>query len=68
MMMGIHDYNRLCYKERVQPGTATSASLQDVFALEHTKKDSIKKGLYRKKKLNPDRKNKNKGGVKKVRY
>ena len=68
MMMRIRDYDRLRYEEWVWPGTATSAPLQDVFALEHTKKDSIKKGLYRKKKLNPDRKNKNKGGVKKVRY
>ena len=66
MMIGICDYDRLCYEEQVRPGTATSAPLQDVFTLKHTKKNSVKKGLYKKKKVNPDRKNKNKGGVKKV--
>ena len=36
-------YDRLCYDDRDRPGTATSAPLQDVFALEHTKKDCMKK-------------------------
>jgi len=42
-VMRIGDYDRLRYREWVRPGTATSAPLQDVFALEHTKKDCMKK-------------------------
>jgi len=42
-VMRIGDYDRLRYREWVRPGTATSAPLQDVFALEHTKKDYMKK-------------------------
>ena len=69
MIMRMCDYDRLRYNDRDQPGTATSAPLQDVFALEHTKKDCMKKRLYEKglykKKINPKRKNKNREMVSK---
>jgi len=63
------DYDRLHYDDQDWLSTATSAPLQDVFALEHTKKDCMNKRLYEKglykKKINPKRKNKNREMVSK---
>jgi len=70
MMMRMCDYDRLRYNDRDQPGTATSAPLQDVFALEHTKKRLYEKEDYMKKdcikrKLTQKEKNKNREMVSK---
>ena len=69
-MMRMCDYDRLRYDDRDRPGTATSAPLQDVFALEHTKKRLYEKEDYMKKdcikrKLTQKEKNKNREMVSK---